>query len=349
MATSSILRATGLFALSVQSACGGADRPGSPSPNTIGLTSVQPAAASVTAPLTAASSASAPPSLFGPRCVRDESFPSPWQTAEASAAAQVELRPGVREILVVGDSGNHGAAMAWSAQSGARSLTLPLDGAASDDLEGMAWLPDPRGGRLYTLTSSGAVRRFAPDGSGGLRRDASAYRIGPAPLSCPDLHDINCGKDWEGLCLHRPRRDAGHARCAGYAASKKETALYCVVDDDRGRLSIDASRPPMRLALRHLPQALQRRLPGGDGVLSDCAFGAPGPADDVLLVTTNIYGASFTYVVDEETGDATPLDLVATPSNEALAVDSSGALYAFMDDNGPQSPAARFVCTGWMR
>ncbi len=240
--------------------------------------------------------------------------------------------------------------MAWSAQSGTRSLTFPLDDAASDDLEGMAWIPNARGGRLYTLTSSGAVRRFISDGAGGLRRDASSYRIGAAPLSCPNLHDVNCGKDWEGLCLHRSHRDASRAPCFGYAASKKETALYCVIDDDRGRLSIDTSRPPIKLALRHLPQALQRRLPGGDGVLSDCAFGAsPGPAEDVLIVTTNIYGTSFTYVVDEETGTATPLDLVSTPSNEAIAIDSSGAFYAFMDDNGPASPAARFACTGWTR
>jgi hypothetical protein len=342
---SSTFRTTILIAMVLPCACARPERP----QRALGLTSVQPPA-TVAAPLTPASSAPAPPALSGLRCVRDTTFPSPWQTPEASAAAQVELRPGVREILVIGDSGNHGAAMAWSARSGMRSLILPLDDAASDDLEGMAWLANGRGGRLYTLTSSGAVRRFAADGVGGLRRDASSYRIGDAPLSCPDLHDINCGKDWEGLCLRRVRRDSNRAPCAGYAASKKETALYCVVDDDRGRLSIDASRPPMKLALRHLPQALQHRLPGGDGVLSDCAFGAtPGPAEDVLLVTTNIYGTSFTYVVDEETGAATPLDLVSTPSNEAVAVDSSGALYAFMDDNGPVSPAARFVCTGWTR
>lgn len=339
---SSNLRTTMAIVLVLPCACTRPER----AQKAMGLTSVQPPA-TVAAPLTPASSA--PPTLPGLRCVRDATFPSPWQMPEASAAAQVELRRGLREILVIGDSGNRGAAMAWSARAGTRSLVLPLDDAASDDLEGMAWLAEGRGGYLYTLTSSGAVRRFVPDGAGSLRRDASSYRIGDAPLSCADLHDINCGKDWEGLCLRRPRHDANRAPCAGYAASKKETALYCVVDDDRGRLSIDASRPPMKLALRHLPQALVRRLPGGDGALSDCAFGAPGPAEDVLLVTTNIYGMSLTYVVDEETGAASPIDVVSTPSNEAIAVDSSGALYTFMDDNGPASPAARFVCTGWTR
>jgi hypothetical protein len=162
-------------------------------------------------------------------------------------------------------------------------------------------------------------------------------RIGPPPLSCDDLHGINCGKNWEGLCLRNP---AAHARCAGYAASKQETALYCVVKDAGGRLAIDLGRPPMVLALDRL---LRR-----EGVLSDCAFGAVGgPAEDVLLVTTNVFGGSQTYLVDESTGRASPLGVVATASNEGIAVDREGALYAFLDDNGETSDAARFVCSGW--
>jgi hypothetical protein len=279
----------------------------------------------------------APAPAITAHCRRDETFPSPWRLPEASAAAEVELRPGVHEILVVGDSGRDGAAMAWSGAGGTRSLVLPLDDKASDDLEGMAWQADPSGGRLYTLTSSGAVRRFVPDGAGGLRRDGEAVRIGPPPLSCDDLRGVNCGKNWEGLCLRNP---AAHARCAGYAASKKETALYCVVRDDAGRLAVDLKRPPMVLALD--------RLVRREGVLSDCAFGAVGgPAEDVLLVTTNVFGGSQTYLVDEATGRASSLGVVATASNEAIAVDREGALYAFLDDNGEISDAARFVCQGW--
>jgi hypothetical protein len=287
----------------------------------------------------AAVTASVAPPAHTVTCVRDTTFPSPWTVPEASAAAEVELRPGVPEILVVGDSGRNGAAMAWSRAGGTRALVLPLDGKASDDLEGMAWQSDAAGLRLETLTSSGAVRRFVPDGKGGLRADGEAYRIGAPPLSCADLHDMNCGKNWEGLCLRSP---AARARCAGYAASKTETALYCVLRDAAGHLSVDPRRPPVVLALD--------RMTDREGVLSDCAFGAPGgPAEDVLLVTTNVYGGSQTYVVDEATGRPTPLDVQATLSNEAIAVDHEGALYAFLDDNGETSGATRFVCRGWGR
>jgi hypothetical protein len=236
-------------------------------------------------------------------------------------------------MLVVSDSGQKGAALAWVIPEGPdRALSLPLDPTASDDLEGIAWAR----GRLYTLTSSGAVRRFAPDGAGGLRRDQDAYAIGPAPLSCASLTDGNCGKNYEGLCL-RPRTTP--ARCAGYAASKKEGALYCVVFEG-DRLAIDALKPPLRLALDSI-----RR---GEGALSDCAFGAEGgPAAGVLLVTTNVFGGSTTYVVDEAAGTLAPLDVLGTPSNEAVAIDRDGALYQFMDDNGATSQALRMSCTGW--
>ena len=287
----------------------------------------------------ASTGASSSPSGVVVKCARDEGFPSPWPLPEASAAAEVELRPGVLEILAVSDSGRRGVAMAWSPAHGMRTLTLPLDAAASDDVEGMAWIHSPSGGRLYTLTSSGAVRVFASDDAGGLRRDGATYRIGAAPLSCPDLQGVNCGKNWEGLCLRNP---ATHARCAGYAASKAETALYCVDRDGSGRLAIETSRPPLKLDLD--------RVPNQEGVLSDCAFGsAGGPAENVLLVTTNVYGGSTTYVVDENTGHAAPLDVAGTMSNEAIAVDSSGALIALMDDNGETSMAERFVCAGWGR
>lgn len=267
-------------------------------------------------------------------CKQDDSFPSPWAVPEASGAAEVELTPGKKEIFVLSDSGRHGAAMAWSASGGARALTLAVDEGTSDDFEGVAWLAP---GRLYTLTSSGAVRVYVPDGIGGLRPEGPAYAIGAPPLSCPDLHGVNCGKNYEGLCL---RAAGAPGRCAGYAASKHETALYCVDRDAGGRLSIDATKPPL-----HLDVA---RITSHEGVLSDCAFGAEGgPAERVLLVTTNVFGGSGTYVVDEATGKVAPLDVVTTPSNEAIAMDHEGAFYAFMDDNGEKSLALRFTCTGW--
>lgn len=316
----------------------GCERP--PAPVPAPSSEARAAEAPVPAPAASPVAPTTPPAPPTPRCKRDERFPSPWGLPEASAAAEVEFRPGPRELLVVADSGRNGAAMAWSAGSGTRALVLPLDDSASDNLEGMAWQSAPGGGHLDTLTSSGAVRRFVPDGKGGLRADGEAYRIGASPLSCANLHGINCGKDWEGLCLRSP---GSRARCAGYAASRKETALYCVVRDGAGRLALDPLRPPIQLDLDRL---LRRR----EGVLSDCAFGAPGgPAEDVLLVTTNVFGGAQTYVVDEGTSRVAALDVVATASNEAVAVDHEGALYLFLDDNGETSVATRFVCEGWRR
>lgn len=309
-----------------------------PAPAVTSTPEVQLAPVEASLATAAATATTTPPSASTVKCTRDDTFPSPWKLPEASAAAEVELRPGVREILVIGDSGRKGAAMAWSRAGGTRPLVLPLDDKASDDLEGMAWQKDPDRARLHTLTSSGAVRTFVPDGKGGLRADGEMYRIGVPPMSCADLHGINCGKNWEGLCLRNP---ASRARCAGYAASKTETALYCVLRDDTGHLSVDPQRLPMVLALA--------RLTNREGVLSDCAFGAPGgPAEEVLLVTTNAYGGSQTYVVDEATGRASPLEVTATLSNEAIAVDREGVLYAFLDDNGETSGATRFVCQGWV-
>jgi hypothetical protein len=262
------------------------------------------------------------------RCTHDPSFPATWKVAEASAAAEVSLLPGSRELLVLSDSGNDGEALLWEIPTGPfRSIRLPLDKAASDDIEGAAWLR----GHLYTLTSSGAVRRFSPDGRGGLQREGSAYPIGRPPFSCRSLTDINCGHNYEGLCL---RANPSAARCAGYAAGKRDEKLYCLVLEGE-TLRVDPIKPPIVL---DLPR----------NSLSDCAFGAAdGPARDVLLVTTNVYGGSTTYQVDEATGALEPLDVVGLPNNEAIAVDSSGALYELMDSDSSASLAYRLTCEGW--
>ena len=249
---------------------------------------------------------------------------------EASAAAEVELRPGVRELLVVADSGHDGAAIARAIPSGAiRTLRLPLDHDVSDDVEGIAW----RGGHLYAIVSSGYVQRFTPDGKGGLARDGKAYPIGPEPYIChaKDPDDSNCGKNYEGLCLRSP---SIVDRCAGYVASKQEGWLGCVVFQG-DKLVLDLIKPRLALGL-------------GKKTLSDCAFGAAGgPAENDLLVTTNIFGGSTTYEVHEGSGVLTPLDVTGLPSNEAIAIDRDGALYQFMDGNSDTSPALRSTCSGW--
>src|SRR5215475_2385086 len=45
-------------------------------------------------------------------CTPDPQFPGVFDVPEGSAAAEVELRKGLRELLVVSDSGHHGAAIA---------------------------------------------------------------------------------------------------------------------------------------------------------------------------------------------------------------------------------------------
>jgi hypothetical protein len=263
-------------------------------------------------------------------CKADATFPGSLQVPEASGAAEVELRPGVRELLVVSDSGRGGASMLIGIPAGAqRSVTLPVDAAtASDDLEGIAW----RSGKLYTLTSSGAVRRFAPDGSGGLVRDQDAYRLGDAPSACADLSAVNCGRNYEGLCLRAP--GAVHP-CAGYAASKAEGKLYCLDIDGGGKLVAKPSVAPLTLAV-------------AADQLSDCAFGAAGgPAESVLVVTTNVFGLSRSYRVDEASGALTKLPTPSLLNIEAAAIDRDGAIYVFDDNSSSQSSAAKATCVGW--
>jgi hypothetical protein len=101
------------------------------------------------------------------------------------------------------------------------------------------------------------------------------------------------------------------------------------------RLSIDNVRKPLVLSLEK-------------DSLSDCAFGAwGGPAQNTLLITTNIHGGSTSFIVDEATGDLKTIDVPSTLTNEAIAVDKDGALYQMMDDNGDESLALRMTCSGW--
>jgi hypothetical protein len=258
-------------------------------------------------------------------CTQDATFPSAIDLPEASAAAEVVFPSGARELLVVSDG--HRKMYGWRLPGGpGRAFELDLDEGASKDLEGMAFYA----GKLYTLTSSGGVRVFAPVEGGGLRRIGVATRIGPPPASCEDLTDKQCGPNYEGLCL---RASAGAGPCAGYAASKAQNALHCVRFEG-DRLVIDPSRV--------LPIDVPRHA------LSDCAFGAAGsPAGDRLFITTNAKGHSQSYVVDERTGALTAWPATGTISNEAIAIDRDGLFYAFADAHFKRSPALRYRCTGY--
>jgi hypothetical protein len=281
--------------------------------------------------LAASSALSAEPAdAGGPHCTADPTFPSVLSVPEASAAAEVMLRPGVSELLVISDSENHGKALAYTLPSGpARALSLPLDPKVSDDTEGMAWYR----GHVYLLASTGYVERFTPDGKGGLTRDGDAYGLGGSPYTSHGIYLLGTPPDFEGLCLRSPKARPG-ARCAGYAASRAYGWLVCLQWSGE-KLRVDSDRPRIALDLKK-------------HTLSDCAFGdEDGPARDVLLVATNIFGGSNAYRVDEETGALTSLAIDGTPNDEAIAVDHDGRLYRLMDANSATSPATRATCTGW--
>lgn len=258
------------------------------------------------------------------------SFPLALSVPEASASAEVELTTGKREMLVISDSGNAGVSLLVTIPNGpTRGITLALDTTiASDDVEGAAW----RDGHLYTLTSSGFARRFSPDGQGGLTRDQDAYAIGADPYACLDGTDVNCGKNYEGLCL---RASSLAHPCAGYAASKAEGKLYCLTLDANAKLVASTTVPAIDLKL-------------GADKLSDCAFGTPGgKGEEALVVTTNVNNFSQSYRVEEATGTLKKLPINSLINNEAIAIDKDGSLYVFDDNSSKTSTAAKMECTGW--
>jgi hypothetical protein len=264
-------------------------------------------------------------------CTPDPSFAPVLIVPEASGAVEVALRPGPHELLVISDSENNGAALAYTLPSGpARALTLPLDPNVSDDIEGVAWAH----GHVYALASTGYVERFTPDRKGNLARDGLAYGLGGAPYTTNAKFLTGSPPDFEGLCLRAPTAAHASTRCAGYAASRAYGWLVCL-QWNGDRLGVDPDRP--RLALDVKKHSL-----------SDCAFGDEGgPAKDVLLVATNIFGGSVVYRVDEDTGALTAIDAEGTANDEAVAIDHDGRLYQLMDANTATSPATRSTCSGW--
>jgi hypothetical protein len=165
-----------------------------------------------------------------------------------------------------------------------------------------------------------------------LIRDQDAYALGASPYACSDLTAVNCGKNYEGLCLRDP---ATLHPCAGYAASKAEGKLYCLTLDGGGVLSASTSVAPIALSL-----AADR--------LSDCAFGAAGgPGQDALVVTTNLYNFSRSYRVDEASGAMSQLPAASLLNNEAIAIDADGVMYVFDDNSSSTSTASRDFCVNW--
>jgi len=252
---------------------------------------------------------------------------------EASGAAWLDGK-----LVVVGDSGNHGAYGIVDPETGAtvEQGTLPL-GNSIDDLEGL----DARDGKLYGLTSPGWIlvwRRTAT----GFELVEGPYALGPIDLPpkggigdkppagngmvC-DAAVTNCGRNYEGLCL---RHGPGTSDCTGYALSKADGHLYCLtVTEPDGRLAI------------HRDHAIAVDRPG---VVADCAFAADG----TLWAGNNLFGMSQVFRVDEVRATVTSIGPLGVGFPEVIAA-RGDVLYRMSDTGGSPSLMAKFRCTGKAR
>jgi hypothetical protein len=235
---------------------------------------------------------------------------------EASGAVWVEASFGLpAHLVVVSDSGNHGAFAVIDAASGAElaSGRLPLEKKVSDDLEGLA----RAGGIYYALTSGGYVRHFRRTGAARFQLAVPAYPLVGA--TCDSPRRGNCGHDFEGLCLADPLRADG---CAGFAASRRSGELVCLRADAGGRLRPDLG---------------QRILVSLPMTLSDCNIGAGG----ALYAVTNGFGGNSLMRVQgwrEPAGArALPLGGHATGFIEAVAAVPGGGVVRLSDNGGPTS------------
>jgi hypothetical protein len=278
-------------------------------------------------------SAAAPGRDHGMRCELlpfAESTPVP----EASAAAWIAI-DGKPFLLVVGDSGNHGAYGIIDPDTGATIETgkLPLSDQASDDLEGLSAIGD----RFYGLTSSGWIRVWRRQGQ-GFELVEPPYPLGPVDLPDRKSHDRppdgdgmvcgahagNCGRDYEGLCLAPAAHGGG---CVGFAAAKADGHLYCLTEES-GKLAV------------HRDRAIAITRPGA---LADCTFGDDG----AVWAASNLFDISRVYRVTHwEDPAAAQVELIGPlPIGfpELIAV-RGDVVYRMSDMGVAPSLMARYRC-----
>jgi hypothetical protein len=264
-------------------------------------------------------------------------FAASTPVPEASAAAWLaESIAGKPALLVVADSGNAGAYGLVDPETGATTETgkLPLSDDVSDDLEGLS----ARGDRIYGLTSSGWILVWQRRGA-GFALVGAPYPLGPVDL--PDTknndrppkgdgmvcgaHGVNCGRNYEGLCLAAAPRSPD---CIGFAASRADGHVYCL-SEQAGRLVV------------HHDRAIAVARPG---TLADCTF-----ADDgALWAGSNLFGLGRVYRVTAWDDPAhAQVELVApllVGNPEVIAV-RGDVVYRMSDMDGAPSPMAKFRCT----
>ena len=259
-----------------------------------------------------------------------ESTPVP----EASGAAWLVI-DGKPALVVVGDSGNHGAYGVVDPETGAtiETGTLPLSTEAGDDIEGVS----ARGDKVYGLTSAGWMRVWQRKGK-GFELIEKPYPLGPVDL--PDTknkhhppkgdgmvcnaHVVNCGRDYEGLCIAPAPREGA---CVGFAASKADGHLYCLTDE-AGKLVV------------HHDRAIAITRPGA---LADCAFGD----DDTLWAGSNLFDLGNVYRVsgweDPANARVERIGSLGVGFPELIAV-RGDVVYRMSDLGGSPSLMARYRC-----
>jgi len=261
-----------------------------------------------------------------------ESAPVP----EASGAAWLTI-DGKPALVVASDSGNAGKYAIVDAETGEKveTGTLPL-GEAGDDIEGLA----NRGDRIAGVTSSGWIREWKRI-PGGFELPEPAYPLGPVDLSDKGggmgdrppsgtgmvcgARATNCGRNYEGLCLVDPAHAKGP--CVGFAASKADGHLYCIVEE-AGKLAVKYAS---RIAITR------------PGALGDCAFGDDG----TLWAGSNLFDMSRVYRIDDwatpEAAKAIAIAPLGIGFPETLAV-RGDVIYRMSDTGGAPSLMTKFRC-----
>ncbi|HET7501410.1 MAG TPA: hypothetical protein VFK02_10420 [Kofleriaceae bacterium] len=319
----------------IAAACGQGNTTGAPvearKPGT------EPAAAP--APGSAAARAPDPAKPPGPASAPWTCDPLPFAEStpvpEASGAAWLEI-DGKLGLVIVSDSGNHGAYGVIDPETGAtiETGTLPLSDEASDDIEGLS----ARGDQIVGLTSSGWIRVWRRKGK-GFELVGAPYPLGPIDLPDTKNNDraprgdgmvcngrvVNCGRNYEGLCLAPVPRPG--AACVGFAASKADGHLYCLTDSG-GKLVV------------HHDRSIAITRPGA---LADCAFGD----DDRLWVGNNLFGFGNVYEVshweDPATATVERVGALVIGFPELIAA-RGDVIYRMSDMGGAPSMMTRYRC-----
>jgi hypothetical protein len=256
----------------------------------------------------------------GPQGCEQVPFAPTAPVPEASGGAWIDF-DGKPALLVISDSGNDGAYTILDAESGAslEQGKMPL-GHGSDDIEGLA----SRDGKIYGLTSAGFMRVWERDA------DGKSYKLvdGPYPISdkrgfvC-DINDGNCAKNYEGLAI-APKADGP---CAGFAASKEDGTLYCLVEL-AGTMHLD---PTIKIKVDR------------KNVVADAAFSPEGQ----LYVGNNMFGLATVYRIDnwKDPANAKVVEIgelgVGFPEVVAARGDS---MYRLSDTGGSPSMMVKFRC-----